>query len=107
MNNLLKKRIMCVLILTLVFLAVLSFPVGAGEKAAAKKININTASSIELQKLPQIGEKVAQRIIDFREKNGKFKRIEELMKVKGIGEKTFEKLRDQITVGPVSKSNKR
>ena len=95
------------MILTLVFLAVPSFPVGAGEKAAAKKININTASSIELQKLPQIGEKVAQRIIDFREKNGKFKRIEELMKVKGIGEKTFEKLRDQITVGPVSKSNKR
>jgi competence protein ComEA len=42
---------------------------------------------------------VGQRIIDFREKNGKFKKIEEIMKVKGIGEKLFLQLKDRITVG--------
>lgn len=68
-------------------------------KTQEKKININTASSTELQKLPRIGEKVAQRIIDFREKHGKFKKIEELMKVKGIGEKMFDNLKDLIAVG--------
>jgi comEA protein len=67
-----------------------------------KKININTASISELQKLPQIGEVVAQRIIDHREKHGKFEKIEEIMKIKGIGEKTFLKLKDLITVGDES-----
>ena len=52
----------------------------------------------ELQELPRIGEKVAQRIIDFREKEGKFEKIEELMKFRGIGEKTFDKLKELITV---------
>ena len=71
--------------------------------APGEKININTAPSIELQKLPRIGEKVAQRIIDFREKHGKFKKIEELMKVKGIGEKMFNNLKDLIAVGAETK----
>lgn len=62
------------------------------------KININTASVAELQQLPRVGAKVAQRIVDYREKHGKFTRIEEIMKVQGIGEKTFEQLKDQITV---------
>lgn len=64
-----------------------------------KKININTATSAELQQLPRVGEKVAQRIIDFRQQNGDFTKIEELMKVKGIGEKMFSSLKDRITVG--------
>lgn len=62
------------------------------------KININTAGVSQLVKLPRVGEKTAQRIIEFREKNGKFKRIQDIMKVKGIGEKTFKKFENMITV---------
>lgn len=64
-----------------------------------EKININTASAVELQKLPRIGPKIAERIIEFRETHGKFKKIEEIMKVRGIGESTFNQIKDQITVG--------
>lgn len=67
-----------------------------------EKININTASIAELQKLPRIGEAVAQRIVDYREEHGKFEKIEEIMKIKGIGEKTFLQLKDLITVGEES-----
>ena len=69
-----------------------------GEKVAVEKINLNTASSEELQKLPGVGAKVAQRILDFRKTNGPFKKIEDLMKVRGIGEKTFLKFKDMLTV---------
>ncbi len=68
-----------------------------------EKIDINSATAQELQELPRIGETVAQRIVEFRQKNGKFKKIEELMKVKGIGEKTFLQLKDRITVGEPEK----
>ena len=70
----------------------------SGEKVAAEKINLNTATVDELQKLPGVGAKVAQRILDFRKANGPFKKIEDLMKVQGIGEKTFLKFKDQLTV---------
>ncbi len=76
----------------------------ADSKSEQEKININTASLKELQKLPQIGAKVAQRIIDYRKAHEKFNKIEEIMKVKGIGEKTFKQLKDLITVGPSAKS---
>lgn len=62
-------------------------------------VNINTASLAELQTLPGIGAKVAARIVEYREKNGAFKKIEELMNVQGIGEKSFLKLRPQLSVG--------
>lgn len=66
------------------------------------KININTAGADNLRKLPRIGEKMSQRIIEYREQNGKFKRIQDIMKVKGIGEKTFEGFKDKITVGKIN-----
>lgn len=75
----------------------------AESEAKTKKININTASLAELQKLPRIGEKVAQRIIEYRKEHGKFKKIEELMKIPGIGEKVFNNLKDLITVGDQKK----
>ncbi len=68
-------------------------------KAAADKININTASVTELQKLPRIGPKVAERIVDYRTQNGPFKKVEDIMKVRGIGEKVFDQIKDLITVG--------
>lgn len=71
----------------------------AASAPAQDRVNINTASSAELDKLPRIGPKVAQRIIDYRKEHGPFKRVEELMKVKGIGEKTFARLKDLVTIG--------
>jgi comEA protein len=74
-------------------------PAYAGQAAPKAKININTAPAAELEALPRIGPKVAQRIVDFRTKNGSFKRIEDIMKVQGIGEKIFDEIKDLITVG--------
>lgn len=61
-------------------------------------ININTATLSELQNINGIGEVKAQSIIDYREKNGGFKSIEEIKNVDGIGSKTFEKIKDQISI---------
>ena len=61
-------------------------------------ININSADEKELQKIKGIGPSLAGRIIEYRTNNGAFKSVEEIKKVRGIGEKTFEKMKDQITV---------
>ena len=63
------------------------------------RININTASRGELMDLSGIGEVLAGRIIDYRNQNGNFSRIEDIMKVTGIGERRFESIKDKITVG--------
>ena len=62
------------------------------------KININKASIEELSTLTNIGATYAERIVQYREKNGPFKSLEDLMKVKGIGTKTFELNKDRISV---------
>jgi competence protein ComEA len=61
-------------------------------------VNLNTASAAELEQLPGIGAKVAARIVEYRTQKGPFKKIEELMNVQGIGEKSFLKIRAQLTV---------
>ena len=61
-------------------------------------VNINDAGVPELTTLPGIGEAMAERIVAFRQQHGPFKRVEDLLKVKGIGERSFQKLRPQITV---------
>lgn len=103
MKNLMIKGLVLIVVFGLVFSTFFSFQTQAAPKASEKKININTASLAELQKLPRVGEKVAQRIIDFRKKNGRFRRIEDIMKVKGIGEKMFKRIKDLITVGEAPK----
>src|SRR5512136_1938669 len=73
----------------------------AAPKAAAetgKKINLNTATTQELDSLPGVGPKTAEKIVAWRQENGKFKKIEDIMSVKGIGEKKFAKMKDMITV---------
>ena len=67
--------------------------------SASALVNINTATAQELDGLPGIGLHMAQRIIDYRQKNGPFKRLEDLMSVQGIGEKNFQKLKPLITIG--------
>jgi competence protein ComEA len=61
-------------------------------------VNINSASTTDLATLPGIGAKTAARIVEYRQKNGPFKKIEELMNIRGVGEKNFLKLKEQITV---------
>ena len=63
-------------------------------------LNLNTATVDQLETLPGIGQKTAERIIEYRTKSGGFKRIEDLMNVKGIGEKSFLKLKPLVTVPP-------
>lgn len=73
-------------------------PASAQEATAGSKINVNSATVDELQKLPGVGEATAASIVDDRERNGPFLSVEDLMRVSGIGEKKFEKMRDLIDV---------
>ncbi len=86
--------------LTWMLIAVLALA-GLGPTAAAAaegKVNVNDASAEQLALLPRVGPAVAQRIIDFREENGDFKSAEDLMLVRGIGEKTFERLAPYVSL---------
>lgn len=69
-----------------------------GEKQAPQKIDINRAEAWLLEALPGIGEITAQAIVDYRNENGSFQRIEDLLYVQNIGEKTLVKIKDCITV---------
>ena len=73
-------------------------PAASVEKAAPV-VNLNTASAADLENLPGVGAKMAERIVEYRQKNGPFKKIEDLMNVKGIGEKNFLKLKARLSVG--------
>ena len=72
-------------------------PLSAAEKN--NPIDLNRATARELIQLPGVGEVIAKRIVDFREEHGPFKRVEDLMKVKGIGEKSLKKIRPYIRIG--------
>jgi competence protein ComEA len=81
-------------------------PVTGGEPTPSSRaggsggeVNINTANIEELDSLPGIGPAFAQRIIEYREANGPFKSIEDITLVSGIGNATFEKIKDRITIG--------
>ena len=97
-----KTNKLLTLLVILAMTAVSTVSLGAAEKQAAaggsKLININSADAGQLVTLPQVGPKMAQRILDFRKSNGNFKRVQDLMKVKGIGEKVFAKLQPLITI---------
>jgi competence protein ComEA len=68
--------------------------------ARAAALDINTATVADLEGLPGVGRRTAERIVEHRQKNGAFKKIEELMNVKGIGEKSFLRLKPLIAVAP-------
>ena len=66
---------------------------------AEDPLNINEAGEAELDQLPEIGPVLAERIVAYRAEHGPFARVEDLMNVEGIGEVTFEKIRELVTVG--------
>jgi competence protein ComEA len=71
----------------------------AAGSAVTAPVDINAASVADLEAVPGIGKALAQRIVDFRQKNGPFAKVDDLLKVQGIGEKSIEKLRPHLTVG--------
>ena len=90
--NIKKRHIAILALLTLLFAG----PCLAGEKA---KVDINTATAEQLEKqLDRVGPKYAERIVKHREEKGKFKKPEDIMLVKGIGQKTWEANKDRIVV---------
>jgi competence protein ComEA len=73
----------------------------SASRAPQRPVNLNTATVTELMQLPRVGQKTAERIIAFRKQHGGFQRPEELMNVKGIGEKSFAKLRPYLSSTPI------
>lgn len=102
-----KCNLICVALLTLSVIFSIN-PVFAAEKqskASAKveqqlsgAIDINSAGVDDLVLLPGVGPKTAERILSYRQENGKFKSVEDLMNVKGIGQKKFNKLKSSVTI---------
>ena len=98
-----RPRIAPALVLSLALAAVAltappAVPPASAAEAQAKPVDLNAAGADELQAVPGIGKSLAARIVQFREKNGAFKSVDDLLKVQGIGEKSLEKLRPFVTV---------
>ena len=98
------RKSLYITVLTLM-LAVSSFAVaedapatGVAEPQAQGVVNLNTADAAQLALLPRVGEKAAQRIIEYRTQHGPFKKTSDLMQVKGFGAKTFERLSPYIAL---------
>jgi competence protein ComEA len=72
----------------------------------ASPVNLNTATAADLEKLPGIGPAMATRILEYRQKNGGFKKVEELMNIQGIGEKSFLKLKALVAIAPPKTTDK-
>jgi competence protein ComEA len=89
----LKKGL--ILFVAVVMVMVFSMPSWSADTG---KINLNTATAVELTQLKGIGQKYAERIVKHREKNGPFEKTEDLMNVRGIGAKIWEKNKDRIVV---------
>jgi competence protein ComEA len=75
----------------------------AAKPAPAAKINLNAASAEQLTALPGVGPKLATRIVEYRQKSGGFKSVQELMNVQGIGEKSFQKMQAYLSAGDAAR----
>ena len=92
------RYIASALVLSLAIVATAPFLQAQQESTPAAKVSINSATVEQLASLPGVGPVTAGRIVEFRTKSGPFKRLEDLMAVKGIGEKSYQKLKDRITL---------
>ena len=81
--------------------------VSAGQGVSGELVDLNQASAAQLENLPGIGAVTAERIIEYRRDNGGFKKTEELMNVRGIGERSFLRLRPLVTVGTAPRPDAR
>ena len=81
-------------------------PAVAATMVSTETINLNTATAAQIATLPGIGPKTADLIVQYRQKNGPFKKIEEIMNVRGVGEKSFLKLKARITVAAGPKAER-
>jgi competence protein ComEA len=100
MTKTLRTMMMVVACLMAVVPAASAQAPAAPAVAKATAVDLNTASIAELESLPGIGRRTAERIVEHRQKSGGFKKIEELMNVRGIGEKSFLRLKPLIAVAP-------
>jgi len=78
-------------------LALVALPAFAAEQTSGV-VNVNSASAAELERLPGVGPALASRIVDHRSKNGNFQKAEDLMLVKGIGEKSFDRIKPYVAL---------
>ena len=92
------RYIAAALVLSLAIATTAPFLEAQKESISANKVSINSATVEQLASLPGVGPATASRIVEFRAKSGPFKRLEDLMAVKGIGEKSYQKLKDRITL---------
>ncbi len=100
-----RRHLIPVFIVLVALAAVAAPPAAASAPAPAKSsassahpIDINTADGAEFESVPGIGKSLSDRIIAFREKNGPFQSVDDLLKVQGIGEKSIQKLKPYLTV---------
>lgn len=94
------RRISLRVLLSLGVLLFLSAAANGGKKKPpAKPVNINTATSEELQQVPGIGPATAQKILQMRKSYGPFKSVDDLLAIRGLGEKRLDKMRKYLTVG--------
>ena len=94
-----RNRIAAALAFVVAFTLSSGLALAAAKPAPTGKVNINTASAQQLTALPGVGEKMAARIVEYRQKQGGFKNVQELMNVRGLGEKNFGKIQTYLTVG--------
>jgi competence protein ComEA len=95
-KNMRRQRTLLALGVAMVFIFLTALPAAAAETPL--KININTATVDELAQLKRVGPAYAARIVEYREQYGPFEKIEDLMKVRGIGSKTWEENKDNLSV---------
>ena len=100
----LRRFVATGLALAMAALLVSGTAMAAGKPAPTAKVNLNTASVEQLTTLPGVGPKLAARIVEYRQKSGTFRSTQELMNVKGIGEKNFAKIETWLSVGEAPKA---
>jgi len=98
-----KRRWLGIIAGAAILLLASQFQIAAQEKpSTAKRIDLNSATAEQLDRLPEVGPKLAAAIVRFREKSGPFQRVEELLAVPGITKRRLEKIRPHVTVLPAN-----
>ncbi|MBZ5695820.1 MAG: helix-hairpin-helix domain-containing protein [Acidobacteriia bacterium] len=95
----------CCIGLLLIPILVLPLSSRANKNPPAHPIDLNTATIKQLEQLPGVGPTTAKAIVEFRTKSGRFRRIEDLLAIRGISESKLEKIRPYVTIGPPPKKS--